>query len=194
MDFEIDPELAKVIAQFGIATSKNTAEKISDKLRTIKVSKNKDEIINNYEQIINDLISDKYELIRIADIFQQQLVAQTISDDEIIYITQKVIPILEELLSNSNEDTAQDISDLIEVLKPLLSKETFNILQLLGFNFKQALGDPLTKLIRSSILANAPVSKSDLELQKLIEQRSIEYWRMLQNEKAFERYKELNGI
>lgn len=187
MDFELNPDLTKIVAEFALARTKNTAEYISDKLKGIKASSNKDEIIVNLEGIIFDLISDKNELIRISDAYQEQLVAQRISDEDIDFITEEIIPILEDLLLANDGEDAQKLKEAIDTFRPILSKETFSIMQLLGFNFKHALGEPLTKLIRASILSKTPLQNADLELEKLKEQRTIEYWKVLQDEEAYKR-------
>jgi hypothetical protein len=44
---------------------------------------------------------------------------------------------------------------MMEIIKPLLSVETLTVLQLLGFNFKQAIGEPLTELVAGLIAAKA---------------------------------------
>ncbi|MFH4338650.1 hypothetical protein WAJ35_25055, partial [Acinetobacter baumannii] len=61
-------------------------------------------------------------------------------------------------MKNSDNENAQNISKSLDMIKPLLSKEMFNILQLLGFNFKQAIGEPLTVLIRGMISSKTPAS------------------------------------
>ena len=46
------------------------------------------------------------------------------------------------------------------MIKPILSKETFNILQILGFNFKKAIGEPMTEWIASLIKSKINDEKS----------------------------------
>lgn len=43
----------------------------------------------------------------------------------------------------------------LEVMKPLLSVETVNVLLLLGFNFRRAIGEPLTALMEGMILSRS---------------------------------------
>ena len=79
-------------------------------------------------------------------------------------------------------------------LRPLLSKETFNILQLLGFNYKKAIGEPLTELINGLITSQIPAnSEKNIEYQILNTQREIEYFKILQEEESYQRLLEINN-
>ena len=78
-------------------------------------------------------------------------------------------------------------------LRPLLSKETFNILQILGFNYKKAIGEPLTELIKELIISQVPSnSEKDKEYQTLSLQREIEFLKIIQNAEAYQRFLHLN--
>lgn len=56
-----------------------------------------------------------------------------------------------DVVTQFDDTEVKTINELLEMLEPLLSVQTFKILQLLGFNFREAVGLPLTKLIKSSI-------------------------------------------
>jgi hypothetical protein len=104
-------------------------------------------------------------------------------------------PLLEEVLSKSSADEAAKVREAIDIFKPILSKETFNILQLLGFNFKQAIGEPLTNLVSTSITANMPISgEKSVELRILDEQKQIEFFKLMQDKEAYERYIKITGL
>lgn len=45
----------------------------------------------------------------------------------------------------------------LEQLKKVISSETLTIKQLIGFNFKQAIGEPLTLLTRKTIESRIPM-------------------------------------
>jgi len=109
---------------------------------------------------------------------------------DIQYITTNLLPLLEKMLEES--DQKNNIQNL-EIFKPLLSKETFNILQLLGFNFKKALGELLTELINGLIPSRIrDNSDKTIEYQILNAQREFEYLKMLQDEDAYQRFLELS--
>lgn len=144
----------QIVAQLGAdlieATARNGASIISNKIRTAKTNKEYKETISELEEIIYDLLNDKAEIQRIAQAYEQELVAQKITDDDIKYITNNLIPILSSLLPEENREQ-------LEQLKKLLSVETLTIMQLIGFNYKQAIGEPLTLLLRKNIEAKIPM-------------------------------------
>lgn len=183
--------LSLALADF---VAKNRIPAIFDKMKATKESGDKDKIISNLETIINDLIQEKNQVIQIAQAYDEQLITQKISEDDITYITTTIIPLLEELMENSDNENAQNISKSLDMIKPLLSKEMFNILQLLGFNFKQAIGEPLTVLIRGMISSKTPTSSEQtIELQIQSEKRQTEYFKIIQDEEASKRLLEFIG-
>jgi hypothetical protein len=140
-------ELGARLIEIGV---RNTAVTISTKIRTAKAKKDAKKTIQELEEIISALISDKNELVQIAQSYEQELVAQQISKKDIEYITTKFIPVLKGLIQQTSGDNA-NIQKTIDTLMPLLSVETLTVLQLLGFNYKRAVGEPLTLLIRQAI-------------------------------------------
>jgi hypothetical protein len=170
----------------------NSTQTTRDKIKASKAKKNNpEEIINNLEEIINNLIAEKNELISIAQTYDEQLVSQKISDEDIKYITTNILPLLEKVIKNGDPKTVEENLRNIETFKPLLSKETFNIMQLLGFNFKKAIGEPLTELVNGLISSKIPGnSEKDKEYQVLIAQREVEYLKIIQNEEAYQRFLE----
>lgn len=187
-----DPNIIKASTELATYLAKNTTQKVMDKIRVSKETKDDKKTINALEEIINDLIAEKNKLIQIAQTYDEQLVAQKISEEEVNYITDNILPLLENLLDKSQDP--EENKKKLEMLKPLLSKETFNILQVLGFNFKRAIGEPLTDLINGLIASNTPPSQEKRwEVEALIVERDIEYYKMLQDDEAYQRHKELSG-
>ncbi|MBE5108371.1 hypothetical protein IGI01_24905 [Bacillus thuringiensis] len=187
-----DPNLIKASTELATHLAKNTTQKVMDKIRVSKETKDDKKTINALEEIITDLIAEKNKLIQIAQTYDEQLVAQKISEEEVNYITDNILPLLENLLDKSQNP--EEDKKKIEMLKPILSKETFNILQLLGFNFKRAIGEPLTDLVNGLIASNTPPSQEKRwEVETLIVERDIEYYKMLQDDDAYQRLKELSG-
>ncbi|QKE10622.1 hypothetical protein [Bacillus cereus] len=187
-----DPNIIKASTELATYLAKNTTQKVMDKIRVSKETKDDKKTINALEEIINDLIAEKNKLIQIAQIYDEQLVAQKISEEEVNYITDNILPLLENLLDKSQD--SEENKKKLEMLKPLLSKETFNILQVLGFNFKRAIGEPLTDLINGLIASNTPLSQEKRwEVEALIVKRDIEYYKMLQDDEAYQRLKEFSS-
>ena len=115
-----------------------------------------------------------------------------ISEDDLEYITKNLLPVLNELFLTlmefkpvSTEDTLkiEEVKSLMEILKPILSTETLKILQLLGFDFKTAIGETLTELLRSFILSKA--ISNDANMTKIITPEVVE---LLKNKNAFDNF------
>lgn len=190
MDF--NPEIIKITSELATHVGKKSVESIFDKIRAVKKKGNQEEVINSLEEIINELIADKNQLIQITQIYEEQLVAQKMSEKDIEYITNSIVPLLESLLQQSDTDDAEKFRQSIDIFKPILSKETFNILQILGFNFKQAIGEPLTKLVEALISSKIlPSSEKSVELQMLFEKKQIEYLKVIQNADYYQRLKDI---
>ena len=186
-----DPNIMKASTEQAKLLAKNTTQMVNDRIRISKQATDDKKTINTLDEIITDLIAEKNKLTQIAQTFDEQMVAQKVSDVEINYITDNLLPLLDKLIENSEEH--EENKENLEMLKPLLSKETFNILQLLGFNYKHAIGEPLTKLVNGLITSNTPSSQEEKrELETLILERDIEYYKFLQDDKAYERHKELS--
>lgn len=184
----LSPEMITLATELATITGRKSVEAIFDKIRLVKEKGNKDEIINNLEEIINELISDKNKLIHISQAYEEKLITQRITDAEIDYITSSIIPLLETLLKQSNGVEAEKMQNGLEVIKPILSKDTFNIMQILGFNFKQAVGEPLTELISALIKSKIPESNGKiLDVQIVAQEKELEYLKVFQNEEAFQR-------
>ena len=185
---EVTPEMITLGTELATIAGRKSVEAIFDKIRTIKQTGNKDQIISNLEEIINELIADKNSLIQISQAYEEKLITQKITENEIEYITKSVIPLLEEFFAQNEDGEGEKLQEGLNVIKPLLSKETFNIMQILGFNFKKAVGEPLTELLASYI--RAQISKPTVDgvtMQMMEKQREIEYLKICQDEDAFNR-------
>lgn len=190
-----NPELLQASAQLGKFITQQSTLAIRDKIKVSKETKNDKEKINVLEEIIQELLAEKNQLIQIAQVYDEQMVAQKISEEDIDYITGNLFPLLEKLIDNTDDhDEAEKNRKNLETFKPLLSKETFNIFQLLGFNYKRALGEPLTELVNGMIVSQKPTSReSDIELQTLYHEREIQYFKMINDEEAYKRHLRLHG-
>lgn len=144
----------QILTQLGAnlvkATARNGASIIIDKIRISKAKKETKETISELEEIIYDLLNDKSEIQRIAQAYEQELVSQKITENDIEYITDNLLPILSDLVPEENQKQLNGI-------KKILSVETLTIMQLIGFNYKQAIGEPLTLLLRKFIEAQTPM-------------------------------------
>lgn len=158
--------LAELAVKLTESAVRNTAGMVADKITKIKAKRDEKQTIRELEGIVNDLLDDKNELIRIAKTFEQELVSQRISDDDIVYITTTLVPLAEKFVEKTGDEKERTKNqENLDMVKAVLSKETIMVMQLIGFNFKQAIGEPLTSLIRRLIESKMPIN--DAELKRL---------------------------
>ena len=73
----------------GLGTSltelaiKGTATAVSNKIKAIKEEKNVEKIRRTYDEIINELLDEREEAVRIAQAYRSELEKVVISDEDI---------------------------------------------------------------------------------------------------------------
>jgi hypothetical protein len=189
----MDPEFQSLTLQLADAAIRNSAREIIERVSVLRVKKKDQETIAEMDQIINDLIADKSEILRIAQAYQEELVAQRISDEDVEFITTNIIPMLETLIESASADDPQAANreKILGLMTPLLCVETVTILQLLGFNFRAAIGQPLTDLVGEAIRSRVP--SNDAALRKLELAREIAIYEIAQDPDAYARFSALTG-
>ena len=100
-------------------------------------------------EIVNELLSEREEAVRIAQVYKSEIERYQISDDDIKHLHRTVEKILE-IAHKTNPDF--DVEKFNQ-LKDLISIDTLKAIQLLGFNYKEAIGEPLTELCAKAILS-----------------------------------------
>lgn len=146
----MDPVLQQAGVDLAALAVKNTASSIFDRVRVARTNREKDQTISELEAIINDLIADKLELQRVAEVYREAVAAQTISDEDLAFIAENLVPLLESLGVPG-----------LDKFRPLVSPEFLRIAQALGFSFKHALGQPLTEVAAAQIAARlSPPTKA----------------------------------
>ena len=191
----MDPELQKLGIELGEVALRNSAGAVIDRVRTVKAKKRDRETIAELEEIISGLLSDKTELVRIAQAYEQELIAQKISQADIEYITTNFVPLLKQLIEKGAEQSGDDtetVQEIIDLVQPIVSVETVTVLQLLGFNFRKGIGEPLTRLVAGLIEARAQADVADThELQRLGLLRETAYLEIARDPDAYARLREL---
>ena len=85
----------------GLGTSltelavKGTVTAVSNKIKAIKEEKNVEKIRNTYDAIINELLNEREEAVRIAQAYKSELEKVVISDEDIQHLHNTVSRILE---------------------------------------------------------------------------------------------------
>lgn len=175
---------------------KNTTETIFNRIDAAKGNHDKEKTILALEEIIKDLLDDKNKLNQIIRQYEELLAIQKLSDKNIDYITKNIVPLLSQVLESDivtkdNEEKAEEINKVINLLNPLLSVEKLTILQLLGFNFREGIGVPLTNLVKGTINKK---ETEELNYQYNIEatKTQTELFKLLQTEEGREIYKQIS--
>lgn len=176
------PDMAALAASLTEVAVRNTASVVFSRVAAIRSKKNDREAVSELADLVNELIADKAELVGIAKAFEQELVSQQISQEDISYITGNVIPVVEKLADLSEAD--DDTQEVMDAIKSLVSVETVTIMQLVGFNFRRAIGEPLTVLVERLILKQVPSTGVSEELQVLTARREVAYLEALSDPDA----------
>ena len=146
----MDPAIATLGTQLAEVAFRNAATTVADRIAAVKIRKDDKATIQLLEELVNELVADKAELTRIAQAYQQEVGAKQISATDIAYISEHLRPLLSKLAELS-PDGAQSAEEILDVVQPFLSAETLTIVQLIGFNVREAIGEPLTQLVRELI-------------------------------------------
>ncbi|HCQ8783972.1 TPA: hypothetical protein OMH62_001354, partial [Enterococcus faecium] len=176
----LDPNIVDLSIRLAEAGAKTTATSISSTIKALKADRDKAKTIAGMNDLIYELLDEKQEIEGIAKSYEEELVAQKLTDSDLEYVVNTVIPVLKEFLVklSGNEDqekqnkSAEAIKNL-EALEPLLSLNTLAVLQTLGFNFKKGIGEPLTELTRNMI--SGKNKENQTRLNELAFEREIEY-------------------
>lgn len=197
---DIDPTLAAMGARLAELAIRNTSAAVYTKVQAITTGKIDQQTVNGLRGIIDDLLAENADLLSITRAYEEQLVSQRISDKDIRYIIETVVPALKKLAAQSadnattdaEKEVARGMETALEILSPLLSVEALTVLQLVGFNFTKAIGEPLTLLMQRLITAQArPDPQSVLEINRLSAEGNLAMLNIAQDEAAVERFKQV---
>ena len=161
----IDPVVGASVVNLGSSLAtlalKGTATIVHGKIESLKREKNIDTVRTTYDEVINLLLTEREDAVRIARAYKQELERVVISDEDIEYLHRTIAKILDiikalqlvNLLDNDPQKkaAAQAGINALESAKDLLSKDVLKTMQLLGFNFKAAIGEPLTQVCANAI-------------------------------------------
>lgn len=139
-------EMAESLTKLAV---KGTVSAIHSKIESVKAEKNTEKLRATYDEIINEILSEREEAIRIAQAYREELDKVQISDEDIEHLHNTVSKLLDTIKEFSPEK--EDALKVFEPLKNLISIDVLKTMQLIGFNYKAAIGEPLTKLCADAI-------------------------------------------
>lgn len=189
--------MAGLATQLAALIGNETVTAVNSKIAAMKTEKDIGKVKQNYENILNGLLNERAEALRIAQAYRDELEKVEISDEDIEHLhntVERLIEIIKNfLIKQNNGEDNQEIQEQIssfEQIKELISVDTLKTMQLLGFNYKQAVGDPLTMILRNFILSKVPTSDNIEVIHKMITPEMVE---ILKNKNAYDNFKELIG-
>lgn len=174
---------------------KGTATAVSNKIKAVKDEKNVERLKTTYDEIVNELLNEREEAVRIAQAYKAELDKVVISDEDIEHLHNTVSRIVELLQGNNTGMINQDSisAEQIEVykqIKEFISIDTLKTMQLLGFNYKAAIGEPLTLMLRNFILSKVVEPDSLKAFEKFITPEMVQ---ILKDDKAYANFKKITG-
>ena len=140
-------QLVELGVELTALAVKGTVSAIQKKISVSKENNDNKKTIELYDEIVNELIEERAEAIRIAQSYKAEIEKYEISDGDIEHLNKTistVLDILKDMSPNTNLDSFERFKDLISV-------DTLKSMQLLGFNYKKAIGEPLTELCATKI-------------------------------------------
>ena len=149
MEQYISEALVKAGIDLATLAFKGTTTLVNSKIQSLKEEKNADKLRNKYDEIISELLSEREEAIRIAQAYKEEYERVNIGDDDIEYLHNTLKQVITLLSSFKTMDAEQQYS--INQLVALLNKDTLKTMQLLGFNYKEAIGELLTEVCSNAI-------------------------------------------
>ncbi|SPP28452.1 hypothetical protein [Brochothrix thermosphacta] len=188
----MDPQLIEAGITLAEVSVRHTAANVLSSVKAMKAAGNDKQAVTKLSDLILELLEEKQEIELIAKAYQNELISQKLSEDDLNYIVKTVLPILKKFLQNmadtqdgEEKDKTLEFIATIDTIEPLLSLSSLNVLQLIGFNFKQGIGEPLTELLKNTI--NGANKVSQTKYNELLAEREIEYFRIMQDEAAYDR-------
>ena len=152
----MDAVVASAVAELGtkltVLATTNIAATVMSRFSVMRQQKKIEEICNAYEEIVNELVADRAQAISIASAYQAELNRFEITDADIEHLQRTVSRVLG-LLQSLSSDSAQESMAVFGSVESLLSRDTLKAMQLLGFDYKKAIGDPLTEVCADTIRA-----------------------------------------
>ena len=110
MDYYTQPLIEMGISLTELAV-KGTATAVTNKIKAVKDEKNADKLRETYDEIVNELLAERDEAVRIAQAYKSELERVVISDEDIEHLNATVTRVLDILKVFSPDlDTQSSVS------------------------------------------------------------------------------------
>ncbi len=198
MEFAQNPELISLGVSLTQLAIKGTTTAITTKIRALKQEKDAEKLRLAYNELVNELLNERDEAVQIAQSYKSELEKVVISDEDMQHLHNTIERLLELVkkwqmrnASSRGEEAVAKVEAQVksfEEVKELISLDTLKTMQLLGFNYKAAIGEPLTKMMNNFILSKV----IDLEPEKgFLHFLTPEMVEVLKNKSAFDNLNKL---
>lgn len=176
----MDAIYTQPLVEMGVSLTelavKGTVSAVSKKIRAAKEIKEVEKLRSTYDEIINEILLEREEAVRIAQAYKSELDRMFISDEDIEHLHNTVARLLEIIKSfqliSAMAKGAEEVEKVqkqvesYEQIKELISVDTLKTMQLLGFNYKAAIGEPLTQICANAISNLGNKQKSNVNKPK----------------------------
>lgn len=164
MDEYMTQSLIDLGGSLALLAAKGTATTVAKKIKALKGEKDAASVRAAYDELVNELLEERAEAIRVAQAYKAELERVQISDDDIQSLDATIGRVLEIIASFQGDDgepsspSAKAVA--LSQFRQLISADTLRTMQLLGFNYKAAIGEPLTELCANKIKQLGESSKA----------------------------------
>lgn len=101
----MDQEVVNGISRLAEIAAVNSISAINTKIRTSRAKGDAASTIAELEEIIQELINERSELQRLATLFKEKILAESIDGSDIRYITTEIIPLIEKIMKQDGGQT-----------------------------------------------------------------------------------------
>ena len=116
MEPYITEALVKAGIELGTLTFKGTTTLVNSKIQSLKEERNADKLRNTYDEIVNELLSEREQAIRIAQAYKEEYEKVHIDDKDIEYLHNALERVISLLSSFTNvEDGKEDSMKQLQV-------------------------------------------------------------------------------
>lgn len=143
---EINQDFLELGVSLTTLAVKGTASIVNTKIKNLKEEKNLEKMRTTYDELVNELILEREEAVRIAQAYKSEIDRIVISDSDIRHLNAT----FDQLIKIMNLGDSKDEKSF-NVIKQLISVDTLKTMQLLGFNYRAAIGEPLTEICANAI-------------------------------------------
>lgn len=133
-----------------------------DRLILARKERDFDKLKDIYDEYILKLEKERDAALKIASDYQKEFDSMKISDDDITYLSSTINRIIE-LMKEFPGSGGNLPEDVVRVILSLINIDTLRSMQLLGFNYKEAIGEPLTKVTAEFIEHKLSVAKTNVK-------------------------------